>query len=131
MSRRWIRSSAISSRRCWTSGFSAEIDPTLLGRSLALLIDVRLREGVDREQFERGLSVVPQLVAANHVTGEYDHELRVVAANASEIESPIELRKRDHDVRELRSRLVLGELPLGYSALLAHPVSPNAAQTLA
>jgi Lrp/AsnC family transcriptional regulator, leucine-responsive regulatory protein len=103
-------------------GFRAEIDPASLGRSLTLLIDVRLREGVDRAWFERGLADVPQVTAAVHVTGEYDYELRVIAAHAAEIESIIDRLKRDHGVRELRSRLLLGEVPLGPAGLLHEPL---------
>jgi Lrp/AsnC family transcriptional regulator, leucine-responsive regulatory protein len=105
------------------TGFRAELDLTALGRSLTLLSDVRLRDGADRGEFERGLSAVPQVVSAMHITGEYDYELRIACAHATEFQSVIDLLKRDHGVRELRSRLVLGEVPLGPAGLLGQPLA--------
>jgi Lrp/AsnC family transcriptional regulator, leucine-responsive regulatory protein len=104
------------------TGFRAELDPAALGRSLTLLSDVRLREGVDRGEFLQGLAAVPQVVSAMHITGEYDYELRVVCAHSAEFESVIDLLKRNHGVRELRSRLLLREVPLGPTGLLGQPL---------
>jgi Lrp/AsnC family transcriptional regulator, leucine-responsive regulatory protein len=103
------------------TGFRAELDLAALGRSLTLLSDVRLREGVDRGEFLAGLATVPQVVSAMHITGEYDYELRVVCAHSAEFESVVDLLKRDHGVRELRSRLLLREVPLGPAGLLGVP----------
>jgi Lrp/AsnC family leucine-responsive transcriptional regulator len=47
--------------------------------------------------------------------------MRVASAHAAEIETVIDVLKREHGVRELRSRLVLGEVPLGPQGLLAGP----------
>jgi Lrp/AsnC family leucine-responsive transcriptional regulator len=46
------------------TGFRAEVDLAALGRSLTLLSEVRLREGVERPQFEQGLAAIPQVVSA-------------------------------------------------------------------
>jgi Lrp/AsnC family leucine-responsive transcriptional regulator len=100
------------------TGFHAGLDPAALGRPLTLLIDVRIREGVSRATFEKGLAALPQAVSAAHITGEYDYELRVVCENAAEIETVIDRLKEDHGVRELRSRMVLGEVTLGPAGLL-------------
>ena len=115
-------------RRGVITGFRAELDLAALGRSLTLLMDVRLREGVERDWFERGLAELPQVLSAVHITGEYDYELRIACAHAGEIESVIDLLKRDHGVRELRSRLLLGEVPLGPTRLLDLPL-PDPART--
>jgi Lrp/AsnC family leucine-responsive transcriptional regulator len=53
------------------------------------------------------------------LTGDYDYQLRVVCADTREFESVIDLLKRDHGVRELRSRLLLHEVPLGVGRLIA------------
>ena len=100
------------------TGFQANLDLTALGRPLTLLSDVRLRDGVDRGEFEAGLVRVPQVVSAARLTGEYDYQLRVVCANSGEFESVIDGLKHDHGVRELRSRLLLHEVPLGPAMLL-------------
>ena len=99
-------------------GYHADLDPAALGRGLTLLSDIRLREGVDRAEFERGLSAVAQVLSAMRLTGEYDYQLRIVCTDAQEFETVIDLLKRDHGVRELRSRLLLHEVPLGSHRLL-------------
>jgi len=99
-------------------GYHADLDPAALGRGLTLLSDIRLREGVDRAEFERGLSTVAQVLSAMRLTGEYDYQLRIVCTDAQEFETVIDLLKRDHGVRELRSRLLLHEVPLGSHRLL-------------
>lgn len=105
-------------------GFHAEVDLSSLGRGLTLLSDVRLREGVDRGGFERGLVEVAHVTSAMRLTGEYDYQLRIVCAEPREFESVIDALKRDHGVRELRSRLLLHELPLGPHRLLSTPLPP-------
>ncbi len=100
------------------TGFHAELDLAALGRHLTLITDIRLREGVDRGEFERGLVELPQIVSAARMTGEYDFQLRVVCVDSAEFEGVVDTLKRDHGVRESRSRLLLHELPLGPARLL-------------
>jgi Lrp/AsnC family leucine-responsive transcriptional regulator len=100
------------------TGFCANLDLATLGRPLTLLIDVRLREGVTRATFESGLTKLPQAVSAAHITGEYDYELRVACANHAEIETVIDRLKEELGVRELRSRMILGEVDLSPAGLL-------------
>jgi len=99
-------------------GYRAELDPAALGRPLTMVSDVRLREGVDRAAFERGLADVPQVVSGSRLTGEYDFQLRVACVNPAEFEAVVDILKRDHGVRECRSRLVLHDLILDPSRLL-------------
>lgn len=99
-------------------GFHAQVDLGALGRGLTLLSDVRLREGVDRGEFERGLAEVAHVTSAMRLTGEYDYQLRIACADPREFETVIDRLKRDHGVRELRSRLLLHEVPLGPQRLL-------------
>ena len=99
-------------------GYRAELDPTALGRTLTMMSDIRLREGWDRAEFERGLERVPQVVAGSRLTGEYDFQLRISCVDPTEFESVVDTLKRDHGVRELRSRLVLHELDLDSGRLL-------------
>ena len=109
-------------RRLRTDGviraFRADVDPAALGRTLTMLSDVRLREQVDRAAFERGLDTVAQVVSAMRLTGEYDYELRLACTDPAEFETVIDLLKRDHGVRELRSRMLLHEVALGSHRLL-------------
>ncbi|MGW7349975.1 Lrp/AsnC family transcriptional regulator [Streptomyces sp. NPDC054784] len=93
-------------------GYRAELDHAVLGHGMEMLSDVRLREATDRAEFEQRLADVPQVVGAMRLTGEYDYQLRVVCTDAREFETVIDVLKRDLGVRELRSRLLLHEVPL-------------------
>lgn len=109
-------------RRLRTSGvvkaYRAELDPAALGRRLVMMSDVRLREGMERSVFEDGVREVPQVVSGSRVTGEYDFQIRVVCVDAAEFEGVVDVLKRDHGVRELRSRLVLHDIEIDPSRLL-------------
>ncbi len=102
-------------------GYHADVDLTHLGHGLTLLSDVRLREGMDRREFERDLTAVAQVIGAMRLTGEYDYQLRIVCADPAEFETVIDRLKREHGVRELRSRLLLHEVHLGVERLLIRP----------
>ncbi|MBD3926151.1 Lrp/AsnC family transcriptional regulator [Nocardioides cavernae] len=99
-------------------GYRAELDPAALGRKLLMVSDIRLRDGWDRQEFERGLARVPQVVSGSRLTGEYDFLLRLACVDAAEFETVVDTLKREHGVRELRSRLVLHELDLDPGRLL-------------
>lgn len=100
------------------SGYHAELNLSMLGRGLRLLSDVRLREAVDRAEFERGLAQVSQVIGAMRLTGDYDYLLQVACADPEEFEQVLDRLKREHGVREVRSRLVLHEVPLGLERLV-------------
>lgn len=109
-------------RRLRASGviawFRAELNPAALGRDLTMVADIRLREDVDRRQFEQGLQSVRQVVAGARMTGEYDYQLRFACVGPAEYETVVDQLKRDHGVRELRSRLVLHDLVVDVGNLL-------------
>jgi Lrp/AsnC family leucine-responsive transcriptional regulator len=105
------------------SGYHADLNLALLGRGLRLMSDVRLRETVDRGEFERGLAEVEQVIGAVRLTGDYDYLLQVACADPEEFEQVIDRLKRDHGVREVRSRLVLHEVPIALEKLI--DVSPT------
>jgi Lrp/AsnC family leucine-responsive transcriptional regulator len=99
-------------------GYRADLDFAALGRPLVLVSEVRLRDGVSGAEFERGLRGFPQIFSAAHVTGEYDYQLRMACSDTAEFEELIERLKREHGVRELRSRLVLRQIPLDPAGVL-------------
>ncbi|MFG2125436.1 Lrp/AsnC family transcriptional regulator [Streptomyces sp. NPDC048710] len=109
-------------RRLQTSGivrgYRADLNLAAFGRGLELLSDVRLREGVDRKAFEAQLHQVPQVVGAMRLTGDYDYQLRMACTDAREFETVIDRLKAEFGVRELRSRLLLHEVPLGPDRVL-------------
>lgn len=103
------------------SGYHAELDLEALGRSLVMLTDIRLRDDVLSADFHESLTRLPQVVSAAHTTGEYDYQLRIACRDAREFERIADLLKRNHGVRESRSRLLLRELPLGVDRMLEQP----------
>lgn len=100
------------------SGYHAQLNLAMLGRRLQLMSDVRLREGVDRSEFERGLAGVEQVIGAVRLTGDYDYLLHVACVDSEEFEQVVDRLKRDHGVRETRSRLVLHEVPIDLERLV-------------
>ena len=100
------------------SGYHAQLDLAMLGRSLRLMSDVRLREAVDRAEFERGLAEVEQVIGAVRLTGDYDYLLHVACADPDEFEQVLDRLKREYGVREVRSRLVLHEVPIDLERLV-------------
>jgi Lrp/AsnC family transcriptional regulator, leucine-responsive regulatory protein len=100
------------------SGYHAQLDLAMLGRGLRLMSDVRLREAVDRAEFERGLAEVEQVISAVRLTGDYDYLLQVACADPDEFEQVLDRLKREHGVREVRSRLVLHEVPIELERLV-------------
>ncbi|MGW8374997.1 Lrp/AsnC family transcriptional regulator [Streptomyces sp. ODS28] len=99
-------------------GYHADLDLAVLGHGMEMLSDIRLREGTDRAAFESRLATVPQVIGGMRLTGEYDYQLRIVCADAREFETVIDHLKQHLAVRELRSRLMLHEVPLGQERLL-------------
>jgi Lrp/AsnC family leucine-responsive transcriptional regulator len=100
------------------SGYHAQLNLAMLGRNLQLMSDVRLSEGKDRSEFERGLIAVEQVIGAVRLTGDYDYLLQLACVDPEEFEQVIDRLKRDHGVREVRSRLVLHEVPINLERLL-------------
>jgi Lrp/AsnC family leucine-responsive transcriptional regulator len=109
---RRLRSSGV------VSGYHAQLNLPMLGRGLRLMSDVRLREGKDRSEFERGLIEVEQVIGAARLTGDYDYLLQMACVDPEEFEQVIDRLKREHGVREVRSRLVLHEVPISLERLL-------------
>jgi Lrp/AsnC family leucine-responsive transcriptional regulator len=99
-------------------GYHADLNLETFGRGMHMVSDIRLREGVDRTAFEARLHDVPQVIGAMRLTGEYDYLLRVACADAHEFEVIIDRLKAELGVREVRSRLLLHEVPLGMERML-------------
>lgn len=100
------------------SGYHAAVDYDAIGRPLHLISDIRLKEGAENAAFERSLAAIPQLTEAYRVTGEYDYQLRLSCTGTDEFEQILDALKRDHSVREVRSRLVLHAIPMPSARIL-------------
>lgn len=99
------------------SGYHAELDLAVMGRTLIALSDLKLRDNVDRLEFESDLAAVAQVLHAVHTTGEYDYELRLACTGTKDLEDVVD-RLRAMGVREIHSRIVLGELRFDPARLL-------------
>jgi Lrp/AsnC family transcriptional regulator, leucine-responsive regulatory protein len=99
------------------AGYHAQIDLAVLGYSLHSLTDAKLKEAVDRFDFEQALGGVPQILSAVHTTGEFDYQLRIVSRNTNELES-VGDTLRQLGARDIQSRIVLGETTYNSARLL-------------
>jgi Lrp/AsnC family leucine-responsive transcriptional regulator len=99
-------------------GYRADLDVAALGQGMEMISDIRLRDGVDRRGFEAQLQDVPQVIGAMRLTGEYDYQLRMACIDSRDFESVVDRLKADLGVRELRSRLLLHEVPLGVDRVI-------------
>lgn len=100
------------------SGYRADLSLPAIGRGMQMISDIRLRDGTDRAAFEARLHEVPQVIGAMRMTGEYEYQLRMACADPEEFERVIDRLKDDLGVREVRSRLLLHEVPLGLDRIL-------------
>ncbi|MGI5459916.1 Lrp/AsnC family transcriptional regulator [Streptomyces sp. CA-249302] len=99
-------------------GYRADLNLEAFGRGMQMISDIRLGERMDRKAFEAQLNDVPQVIGAMRLTGDYDFQLRMSCVDAREFEAVIDRLKAELGVRELRSRLVLHEVPLGVDRIL-------------
>jgi Lrp/AsnC family leucine-responsive transcriptional regulator len=99
------------------AGYHAEIDLAKLGYTLHSLTDAKLKDAIDRFDFERDLRNVPQILNAVHTTGEFDYQLRIVSSSTNELESVGDIL-RQMGARDIQSRIVLGETKYNSARLL-------------
>jgi Lrp/AsnC family leucine-responsive transcriptional regulator len=91
------------------AGYHARLELAALGRTLAALSDIKLKDEIDRRDFERHLVEVPQVLSAIHTTGEYDYQVRLACTDTDDLESVVD-DLRWLGAREIHSRIVLGEI---------------------
>jgi Lrp/AsnC family leucine-responsive transcriptional regulator len=90
------------------AGYHAELNLAALGHTLHSLTDVKLKEAINRRDFERDLNGVAQVLSAVHTTGELDYQLRIVSRSTDELQS-VGDTLRQLGARDIQSRIVLGE----------------------
>ena len=92
------------------TGFHARVDPALAGRSIEALVDVRLGPGsysTDPAFDDPGYDAV---IDAVHLTGRFDVQLRVLAADVAELDALLGRLKDEIGAEETNTRLVLRSL---------------------
>jgi Lrp/AsnC family leucine-responsive transcriptional regulator len=106
-------------------GYHAAIDHRAVGRPLNLISELRLREGYDNAEFDRNLAAIPQIVEAFRTTGEYDYQIRLACTGTDEFEHILAILKGEHGVREVRTRLLLHDIPMPAARILDPPAGPK------
>lgn len=98
-------------------GVHAVLDLDRLGRHLLALTDLKLKDSVDRTDFERDLAGVIPVLSAVHTTGEYDYQLMVATTGTADLEIVVDDLRR-LGAREIQSRIVLGRVAMDPARLL-------------
>ncbi|MEU0536704.1 Lrp/AsnC family transcriptional regulator [Amycolatopsis tolypomycina] len=75
------------------TGYAASIDTTKLGLPIEALVRARVRS-LDTPRFRTAVLPLPQVVAADHVTGEECWVLRVLCRDTAELEALLETVQR-------------------------------------
>ena len=88
-------------------GYSARIDPELIGRPIQAIVEVQLDPASGIFEIDEAIAAIPQVVDAFHVTGRFDYQLRIACADIEGIELAIRHLKEDLGVRETSTRVIL------------------------
>ena len=89
------------------TGFTATIDPAATDRRLAVIIEVRLAQGVTAEEFTRAIAGMPDITEAVHVTGQADYQLRAACRDTAALNALVGDLKRNAGVVSTDTKLVL------------------------
>ena len=92
------------------TGFHATIDPELAGRPIEALVDVRLAPGSPYDESRFLGEGYDSVVDALHLTGRFDVQLRVMAADVAELDALLGRLKDDVGAEETNTRLVLSSI---------------------
>lgn len=99
------------------TGFHARIDPELAGRPIEALVDVRLGPGTPTDDSAFTGPGFDAVIDAVHLTGRFDVQLRVMAADVAELDALLGRLKDETGAEETNTRLVLRPL-LGFPRTL-------------
>ncbi|WP_372669746.1 Lrp/AsnC family transcriptional regulator [Amycolatopsis kentuckyensis] len=75
------------------TGYAARVDTSKLGLPIEALVRARVRS-LDTPRFRTAVLPLPQVVAADHITGDECWILRVLCRNTAELESLVEKVQR-------------------------------------
>ena len=89
------------------TGYTARIDPGMVGRSLDALVDVRLMPSTDPDDFERLIGALPAVREMAFLTGRSDYQLRVACRDADDLDATIRKIRRDGGAAGTETRIVL------------------------
>jgi DNA-binding Lrp family transcriptional regulator len=91
-------------------GFTAVIDPAVLGWETEAYIEVYCKGTVSPEDLRRSLEEVPEVVGACTVSGSADALVHVLASNMRHLEQALERIRDERNVDHTESVIVLSRL---------------------
>ena len=91
-------------------GFTAQIDPAVLGWSTEAYLELYCQGTVSPQQLRRSLEAVPEVVGACTVSGGADALVHMLASDIQQLERAIERVRGDKSVDHTESVIVLSRL---------------------
>ena len=91
-------------------GFTALIDPDVLGWQTEAYVELYCKGTVSPEDLRRSLERVPEVVGAETVSGEADALVHMLASDVKQLERALERIRDEPNVDHTRSVIVLSRL---------------------
>ncbi len=91
-------------------GFTALIDPAVLGWQTEAYVEVYCKGTVSPGDLRRSLETVPEVVSACTVSGSADALIHVLASDVRHLEQALERIRDEHNVDHTESVIVLSRL---------------------
>jgi DNA-binding Lrp family transcriptional regulator len=91
-------------------GFTAQIDPDVLGWSTEAYVELYCKGTVAPQDLRRSLETVPEVVGAVTVSGEADALVHILASDVKQLERALERIRDEPNVDHTRSVIVLSRL---------------------
>lgn len=91
-------------------GFTAVVDPTVLGWTIEAYVELYCRGTVSPQELQRSLERVPEVVSACTVTGAADALLQMRATDVTHLEEAMERIRQEPNVDHTQSVIVLSRL---------------------
>lgn len=89
------------------AGFTVQVDPAAVGRTIEALVDVRVRPEIDTTDLEENVRRLDSVVDALQLTGRFDMQLHVMATDVAELDELLTQLKDVVGAEETNTRLVL------------------------
>ncbi|MBO9522705.1 MAG: Lrp/AsnC family transcriptional regulator [Nocardioidaceae bacterium] len=92
------------------SGFTAVIDPHVLGWHTEAYVEISYKGNVPNSRLTQDLERIPQVVGVWSVSGEADALVHVMATTMADVEQAVEQMRKTQGVDRTRSAIVMSRL---------------------
>ncbi|MEG2450131.1 MAG: Lrp/AsnC family transcriptional regulator [Clostridia bacterium] len=99
-------------------GYSAEIDPLMLGKDVTAMILVTIDHPSHNTSFVRAIEQDSNIVECYYIAGDFDYMLKVITENTRTLEITLDAIKTIEGVSKTKTNLVLSSQKKDYSVLL-------------